>query len=87
VDGLRCFYRQTFWANVEVFGCMQAAQALARRGENIDRCFMGLSPGGVGQSLYSMHLAAMYGSLHVYFDPSIWYHDEELRKQAARVAL
>ena len=78
---LASFISQTFWANREVYECMQAAQALALRGENIDRCFMGWSPGGVGQSLYSMFLANMYGSLHVYFDPNIWYHDDELRKQ------
>ncbi len=37
--------------------------------------------GGVGQSLYSSLLANTYGPLHTYFDPSIWYLDEELRKQ------
>jgi hypothetical protein len=73
------FYRQTFWANVEVFRCFQSAIALALRGENIDRCFIGVSPGGVGQSLYSGLLAAMYDKLHTYFDPNIWYHDDELR--------
>jgi hypothetical protein len=73
------FYMQTFWANVEVFCCFQAAIALALRGENIDRCFIGVSPGGVGQSLYSGLLAAMHDKLHTYFDPNIWYHDDELR--------
>jgi hypothetical protein len=29
----------------------QAALALAKRGENIDRCFIGVSPGGVGRIL------------------------------------
>ena len=33
-----------------------------------------------GQSLYSLHLAAMFGHNHAFFDPSVW-HDEELRKQ------
>jgi hypothetical protein len=75
------FYSQTFWANVEVFRCFQSAIALAMRGENIDRCFIGVSPGGVGQSLYSGHLAGMYDKLHTFFDPNIWYHDDELRKQ------
>ena len=31
----------------EVFQCCQAATALAKRGENIVRCFIGVSPGGV----------------------------------------
>ncbi len=78
---LQTFYSQTFWCNLDVFLCCQAAQALAKRGENLDRCFIGLGPGGVGQSLYSAHLAAMYGRLHAFFDPNIWYHDDELRKQ------
>jgi hypothetical protein len=73
------FYSQTFWSNVVVFKCFQAAIALAMRGENIDRCFIGVSPGGVGQSLYSGHLASMFGPLHTFFDPNIWYHDDEIR--------
>ena len=60
---------------------MNVAQALAKRGLNIDRCFIGISPGGVGQSLYSMLLAQVYKSSHAYFDPNMWYLDEELRKQ------
>jgi hypothetical protein len=80
-DRLELFYKQTFWSNIDVFKRCQAAQALAKRGENIDRCFVGESPGGVGQSLYSAHLAAMYAHNHSYFDPNVWYHDDELRKQ------
>ena len=40
------FYSQTFWCNVEAFRCNQAALDLAKRGENVDRCFFGISPGG-----------------------------------------
>ena len=65
----------------------QAAQALAKRLENIDRCFIGVSPGGVGQSLYSAHLEAVYQHNHAFFDPNVWYHDDELRKQAGSAAL
>ena len=61
------FYGQTFWANRNVFLCCQAAQALAKRGLNVDRCFIGISPGGVGQSLYSLHLSEMYKSNHAFF--------------------
>ncbi len=78
---IRKFYSESFWCNVQVLKCMQAAMALAKRGENIDRCFIGVSPGGVGQSLMSAHMAAMLGHLHAFIDPNIWYHDDELRKQ------
>jgi hypothetical protein len=40
-ERLAAFYRETFWANPKVFRCCQAALALAKRGENIDRCFIG----------------------------------------------
>ena len=79
------FYRQTFWGNLAVFKCGQAAQALAKRGINVVRLFIGLSNGGVGQSLYSAHLRAMYGHNFAYFDPNIWYHDEEMRKQVEQL--
>ena len=78
---LKQFLQQTVWANIDVFECNQAAEALAKRGVNIDRLYMGISPGGVGQSLYSLHLAAKYGGIHGYFDANVWYHDDELRKQ------
>jgi len=77
----RRFISQTFWANIDVFICMQSAMALVKRGENIDRCFIGISPGGVGQSLFSSFIANMFGHLHAFFDPVIWYNDEEMRKQ------
>ncbi|CAE8607642.1 unnamed protein product [Polarella glacialis] len=69
-----------------VFQCTQAAQALCKRGENLDRCFIGESPGGVGQSLFTAHLAAVYKHNHSYFDPNVWYMDEELRKQIEEFA-
>lgn len=52
----------------------------------MDRCFIGESPGGVGQSLYSSHLNAVYGHNHGFIDPSIWYDDQELRKQIEQFA-
>ena len=80
------FYERTFWANHDVFICCQAAIALAKRGLNIDRCFIGISPGGVGQSLFSQHIAEMYGHNHAFFDPNIWHIEEELRKQVESFA-
>ena len=75
------FVSQTFWCNSTFFECCCAALALAKRGENIDRCFIGESPGGTGQSLYSSHLAAVYGHNHSFIDPSLWFNEDELRKQ------
>ncbi|CAJ1423131.1 unnamed protein product, partial [Effrenium voratum] len=85
VERLHKFYAQTFWCNVEVFKCCQAAQALAKRGLNVTRLFIGLSSGGVKQSLYSSHLQALYGHNFAYFDPNIWYHEEEMRKQVEQL--
>ena len=48
---LQLFYERTFWCNLDVFRCFQSAIAIAKRGYNVDRCFIGISPGGVGQSL------------------------------------
>ena len=86
VDRLQRFYEQTFWCNFQVFQCFQSAIALAKRGLNIDRCFIGISPGGVGQSLYSLHLSEMYKQHHAFFDPNIWHMEEELRKQVESFA-
>ena len=83
---LHKFYQQTFWANNDVFACNMAAMALAKRGFNVDRCFIGESPGGVGQSLFSMHIDAMLESNHGYFDPNVWYNEDELRKQVESFA-
>ena len=58
LERVQKFYRQTFWCNVAAFKCCQAAQALAKRGHNVTRIFIGLSSGGVGQSLFSAHLQA-----------------------------
>ena len=83
---LKKFYEQTFWCNLNVFKCFQAATAIAKRGFNVDRCFVGVSPGGVGQSLYSLHLSETYKHNHSFFDPNIWHLDEELRKQVGSFA-
>eukprot|EP00439_Symbiodinium_sp_Y106_P054994 s2505_g7.t1 len=80
------FYERAFWCNLHVFRCFQAATAIAKRGYNVDRCFIGISPGGVGQSLYSLHLDDMYKHNHAFFDPHIWHLDEELRKQVESFA-
>ena len=76
------FYRQTFWANALAYKCCLAALALAKRGLNVDVVYFFLGAGGVGLSLMTAHLAEMLGSnLHKYFDPQVFYLDEEMRKQ------
>jgi hypothetical protein len=42
-ERLERFYEQTFWSNDDVFLCCCAALALAKRHENVDRCFIGRS--------------------------------------------
>ena len=84
-DRLQKFYSQTFWGNIVVFKCGQAAQALAKRGLNVVRLFIGLSSGGVGQSLYSLHLQCMFGHNFAYFDPNIWFNEDEMRKQVEQL--
>ncbi len=76
------FYAQTFWGNTLAFECQLCALALALRGCNVDRAFWGIGPGGVGQSLFTTHLAAVVGRLHAFLDTNIYYSDDELRKQA-----
>ena len=41
---------------------------------------------GVGQSLYSSHLDAVYKPNHKFIDPQIWYDETEMRKQVEQAA-
>lgn len=80
-------YEQTFWAVPRAFQFGQACQALAKRGLNVNQLTVYWGPGGVGLSLFSEHLHAMYGSAnHKFFDPNIFYVDDELRKQVESLA-
>ena len=63
-----------------------AAIASAKRRENVDRCFIGESAGGTGQSLYPSHLAAVYGYNHSFIDPNLFHNEDELRKQLEGLA-
>ena len=54
----------------------------AKAGENVDRAFWTIGPGGVGQSLLSHHLHAVFASLHAFVDTTVFYSDDEMRKQA-----
>lgn len=84
-DKVQKFLQQTFWSNTPALECQFAALAIALRGLNVDRAFWGIGSGGVGQSLFSALLAAILGPRHSYLDMSIYYSDEELRKQAERL--
>ena len=80
-DRLEKFLRETFWCNEDFLRACMSALALAKRGENVDRCFIGESPGGTGQSLYSCHIAAVYARNHAFIDTAVFLNEDELRKQ------
>ena len=83
---LQKFFRETFWCNEDFFTACCAAIALAKRGLNIDRCFIGESPGGTGQSLYSSHLNAVYSQNHAFVDSNLFHNEDEMRKQLEQFA-
>ena len=59
----------------------RAALALAKRGINVTQGFIFLALGGCGLTLFTTLLATSLGEeLHKYFDPYLFYDDEELRK-------
>ena len=73
--------RQTFWGNIAGLKACRAALALAKRGLNVTQGFIFLARGGCGLSLFTTLLATSLGEeLHKYFDPFLFYDDEELRK-------
>ena len=80
------FIKQIFWCNEDYYRATLSAIALAKRGENVDRCFIGESAGGTGQSLFSSHLAAVYGPHHAFIDPNLFHNEEEMRKQLEQFA-
>ena len=54
---------------------------MAKRRINVVQVTFFPGPGGVGLSLFSSHLNAMYGeNLHKFFDPTVFYEDQEMRK-------
>ena len=81
IERVQTAYEQTYWAIPMAFEFGQACQALAKRNLNIDCIALLWGPGGVGLSLMTAQLDAMYGSTnHKYFDPNVFYVDDELRK-------
>ena len=49
-------------------------------------CFHVQLHAGVGQSLYSSHLDAVYSPNHKFIDPQIWFDETEMRKQVEQAA-
>ena len=75
------FLRDTFWCQIEGFKAIQAGLALAKRGLNVPQAIIHLGDGGVGLSLFTSLISGSLGEdLHKFFDPAIFYDDEELRK-------
>ena len=52
---------------------------------NVDRCFWTIGPGGVGQSLLTHHIHAVFQGLHAFLDTNVFYTDDELRKQGEQL--
>ena len=82
IEEVQTIYERTFWNLAHALEVHRCMETLAKRGRNVDYLTFIKGPGGVGLSLISAHLNAMYGPLHQYFDPSVFYDDDELRKQA-----
>ena len=81
VDTITLAYERTFWSNHAGFEYCTARESLARRGFNVDTITGLIGPGGVGMSLVTGHIGAQYGPLHKTFDMSVFYTEDELRKQ------
>ena len=65
----------------------QACQALCKRGLNVGEMCPTLGPGGVGLTMTTKWLTAMYGPDNCkIFDPNIFYTDDELRKVVEDIA-
>jgi len=73
IDEVEQVYQNTFWASFDAYEVCMAALALAKRGMNIESMFLLWGSGGVGLSLLTTHLEAVYThELHRYFDPNIY---------------
>ena len=74
--------KKTFWAIGPALIVHRCMETLAKRGKNLDMLTFLMGPRGVGLSLITAHMVAMYGVRnHKYFDPNIFFDDDELRKQ------
>ena len=80
-EEVNLFLRQTFWCNHAGLVACRAALAIAKRGLNVVQCFIFYGAGGCGLSLFTELLATSLGEdLHKYYDPFLFYEEDELRK-------
>ena len=86
VERVTQFLATTFYQNKPALECQFAAIALALRGRNLDRAFWTIGSGGVGQSLFSHLIAAVFGDNHAFVDLNMYFTDDELRKQGELLA-
>ena len=75
------FLAQTFWGNREALICTYGALCRALMSLNVDRAIWALGRGGVGQSLFTSLIDSAIFPRHGYLDPSVFFQDEELRRQ------
>ena len=81
-EAVETFYSTSFFGNKAALRAICAAMCLVLEGQNINRIFWTIGPGGVGQSLLSHHLHAVFAALHAFVDTTVFYSDDEMRKQA-----
>ena len=86
VERVMRFLTTTFYQNKPALECQFAAIALVLRGRNLDRAFWTIGSGGVGQSLFSHLIAAVFGDNHAFVDLNMYFTDDELRKQGELLA-
>ena len=85
-ERLQKFLSSTFYKNRPALEAHFAAIGLVMRGLNVDRAFWTMGSGGVGQSLWSHLLASTFKDNHAFLDMSIYFSDDELRKQCELIA-
>lgn len=75
-------------ANVlEEHCCIAAKPPELFLGISVAACVKALGPSGDGdgQSLCSAHLHAVYARNAAFFDPNIWFNEDEMRKQVEQL--
>ena len=73
MEAVELIYERTFWAIGPALIVHRCLETLAKRGKNVDMLTFLMGPGGVGLSLITAHMVAMYGvKNHKYFDPNIF---------------
>ena len=77
---LSAFFGIASYSNSEAVSCTISGLSIALIGENADRAFWTIGPGGVGQSLFTSLIHNAMAPTHGFFDCAALYLDDELRK-------